>query len=397
MLSGPVGPENLRPRYPMMNAPADVALVDACLKALAELRPVQNGSAANATDELLAVALAVENYRIDRAGAIAAFQRVEDIRDAAERAAGVILPDGLTWETLLTYGELARDLDTVRDQQVHPADYIHIGFFDEQVFQAEAARRFAASPRVDGGRYNAGSVPPMLDLLGRCARDPRIIDIRWIAYILATAMWETNHEVVIPQATGGGTHRVSRWASPIEEVGKGRLNARDIKGYYLPVKVAATADGGASVTEQDGDTFAVSAAGVVTTRSAGAQHGSNAGAAMTSTYQEVSGTELRYYGRGYCQLTWWDNYASMGAEIGLGLELLFNPERALKPEIAFEIMVHAMVYGNGFANGKRLQMYLTGGVTNYVGACAMVNGTNENFAIARVAEVFEKSLLAACQ
>ena len=42
-------------------------------------------------------------------------------------------------------------------------------------------------------------------------------------------------------------------------------------------------------------------------------------------------------------------------------------------------------------------MYLTGGLTNYVGARAMVNGTNENVAIAKVAEVFEKALLAARQ
>lgn len=79
------------------------------------------------------------------------------------------------------------------------------------------------------------------------------------------------------------------------------------------------------------------------------------------------------------------------------MDLLFHPDRALEPETAFEVMVHAMVYGLGFANGKRLQMYLTGGLTNYVGARAMVNGTNENVAIAKVAEVFEKALLAARQ
>jgi hypothetical protein len=368
-------------------------LVDACFKVLADLEP---DSASSASDDrrLLAVARAVKPYRTDRAGAISAFQRIEDIRDDAERRSGIILPDGLTWETLFTYGELARDLESVRDRPVNPADYIHIGFFDQRVFQDEAARRFAAS-RVDGGRYNGGSVPAMLDLLGRCARDPRIIDVRWIAYILATAMWETTHRTTVPNARGRGTHRVSRWASPVEEGGKGRLNAHDIKDYYLPVKVAAAADGGATVVEQDGDTFTLSSAGTITRRSGGATHGSRASAAMTGPYRQASGTELRYYGRGYCQLTWWDNYASTGAEIGLGLELLFHPERALEPDIAFEVMVHAMVYGLGFANGKRLQMYLSGGVTNYVGARAMVNGTNENVAIARVAEVFEKSLLAA--
>ena len=386
LLSGPVGPETLRRRYAMMNAPVDLALVDGCFQALADLQLTAGAVPAN----LLAVRQAVLNYRSDRGGAIVAFQRVEDIRDDAERADGVILADGLTWETLFTYAELARDLELVRGRRVNPVDYVHLGFFDEAVFQTEAARRFTAS-RVDGGRYNAGSVPAMLDLLRRCARDPRVIDIRWIAYMLATAMWETSHSVPVPNST----RRVSRWASPIEEGGKGRLNANDIKGYYLPVKVATTPDGGATVTEQDGDTFTVAATGAITRRSAGAQHGSTATAAMTDTYRQAAGTELRYFGRGYCQLTWWDSYASTGAEIGLGLELLFHPERALEPDIAFEVMVHGMVYGLGFANGMRLQMFLAGGTTNYVGARAIVNGTNENVAIGRVAEVFEASLLAA--
>lgn len=210
-------------------------------------------------------------------------------------------------------------------------------------------------------------------------------------------MWETTHRISVPNANGRGAHKVSRWASPVEEGGKGRLNAHDIKDYYLPVKVVATPDGGAIVTEQDGDTFTISSGGAITRRSAGATHGSNASAPVNNTYRQAAGTELRYYGRGYCQLTWWDNYASTGAEIGLGLELLFYPDRALEPETAFEVMVHAMVYGLSFANGKRLQMYLTGGLTNYVGARAMVNGTNENVAIAKVAEVFEKALLAARQ
>ena len=398
LLSGPVGPESLRSQIPGINALADTALVDGCFEALVELQPAAVATPTAGAPHLAEVIRAVQNYKTDRAGAIAAFQRIEDIRDDAERRDGVIQPNGLTWETLFTYGELARDLDDVRDRKVKPADYIHIGFFDEQVFQDEATKRFKAS-KVDHGRFNSGSIPAMLDLLGRCARDPRILDIRWIAYILATAMWETSHGVDVPNAGGKAikgktTHRESRWALPVEEGGKGRLNAKNIKDYYLPVKVAATPDG-ATVTEQDGDTFNVSTAGAITRRSAGATHGSNAFAAATATYAQATGTELRYYGRGFCQLTWWDNYASTGAEIGLGLELLFHPERALEPEIAFEVMVHAMVYGQGFANGRRLQMYLTGGTTNYKGARAMVNGTNENVAIAAVAEVFEKCLLAA--
>lgn len=392
-LSGPVGPENLRARIPQINAPADVALVDDCFESIAALRPAPTAPPGE-TANLLAVAEAVRGYKSDRAAAIVAFQRLEDIRDEEERADGVINPDGLTWEALFAYGQVARNLDTTRDRNTNPADYIHTGGFDAAVFEAKATRRFGAKANADGGRYNVQSIAGMLDLLGRISRDPRIIDIRWIAYILATAMWESYGKSEIANPNGTGTQSVRRWASPLEEGGKGRLNAKDIKDYYLPVKVAPAPGGGATVTEQDGDIFIVATTGAIT-RGASKNVGSNAFAAATATYAKAAGVEHAYYGRGYCQLTWWNNYASTGAEVGLGLELLFNPERALEPDIAYEVMAHCMVYGSGFANGKRLQQYLAGAKTDYVGARAMVNGINENRKIAVVAEVFEQCLLKA--
>ena len=76
-------------------------------------------------------------------------------------------------------------------------------------------------------------------------------------------------------------------------------------------------------------------------------------------------------------------------------DALQQAEAALDPAIAFEVMVHGMVYGLGFANGHRLQHYLSGANTDYVGARRMVNGTNENAKIAAVARVFEAALLKA--
>ncbi|WP_419809428.1 hypothetical protein [Sphingomonas sp.] len=387
LLSGAVG------RPPSMNAAADVTLVEAAFQHLATLRPAPTPASAGAPPpSMLALAEAVRGYKADLPGAIAAFQRVEDIREDAGQS-GIMAPDSLTWETLFTYAEIARELETVRDRTKNPIDYIHSGGFDTARFETEAAAGFAKN-KADGGRFNTGSSAAVLDLLGRCARDPRIVDVRWIAYILATAMWETNHQTTVPNAKGKGTHRESRWAEPVEEGGKGRLNANDIKDYYLPVKVTATPTG-ATVLEQDGDSFDVSTSGKITKRSKGATHGAPAAGAVSPAYVKDLGIANAYYGRGYVQLTWWDNYASTGAEVGLGLELLFHPERALEPDIAFEVMVHGMVYGLGFANGRRLQNYLSGAKTDYVGARAMVNGTNENRAIAAVAEVFEAALLAA--
>src|SRR5712692_9666939 len=45
-----------------------------------------------------------------------------------------------------------------------------------------------------------------------------------------------------------------------------------------------------------------------------------------------------YYGRGYVQLTWKDNYEKMSRVLGLSDELLIYPERVMEPEIAYKIM-----------------------------------------------------------
>jgi predicted chitinase len=44
-----------------------------------------------------------------------------------------------------------------------------------------------------------------------------------------------------------------------------------------------------------------------------------------------------YYGRGYVQLTWQENYASLGQSLGLGDDLLVNPDNALIPQTAYSM------------------------------------------------------------
>lgn len=63
---------------------------------------------------------------------------------------------------------------------------------------------------------------------------------------------------------------------------------------------------------------------------------------------------LRYYpwyGRGYVQLTWKENYKLMDDELGLGGQLLKDPSLAQKPDVAAKILVVGMT--KGFFNGKR--------------------------------------------
>ncbi|MFO1144292.1 MAG: glycoside hydrolase family 19 protein [Amaricoccus sp.] len=57
-------------------------------------------------------------------------------------------------------------------------------------------------------------------------------------------------------------------------------------------------------------------------------------------------TKQAYYGRGYVQLTWKDNYAKLGAK--LGLDLVGNPDLAMQAGRAAEIMCLGMAEGPCF-------------------------------------------------
>jgi predicted chitinase len=104
--------------------------------------------------------------------------------------------------------------------------------------------------------------------------------------------------------------------------------------------------------------------------------------------------EKRYDGRGYVQLTWWDNYVKTGFMIGVGLDLLFDPDLAFDPKIAYKIISTGMLKGQGFANGHKFQDYFRGEHTDYVGARAMVNGKSGQHEIGGFAERFERVLRA---
>ena len=60
------------------------------------------------------------------------------------------------------------------------------------------------------------------------------------------------------------------------------------------------------------------------------------------------------YGRGYVQLTWKNNYLTLGKALGLGDDLAKNPDHVLDPDIAYEIMSYGMRNGS-FSKGQRCQ------------------------------------------
>jgi hypothetical protein len=109
---------------------------------------------------------------------------------------------------------------------------------------------------------------------------------------------------------------------------------------------------------------------------------------------EDDGVEFAYFGRGYVQLTWWENYVNAGERLGRGFELLFNPEIVKEPAVAYRLVSDGMYKGVGFANGNSFSMYFSGDNKDYIAARAMVNGVDCAAEIAKYAEAFELSLLA---
>lgn len=95
-----------------------------------------------------------------------------------------------------------------------------------------------------------------------------------------------------------------------------------------------------------------------------------------------------YYGRGYVQLTWFENYANMGKL--LNLPLLENPDLALDPSVAAKIMFTGMT--RGLFTGRGLGRYFNEN-TDWVNARKIINGLDRAELIAGYAKVFHSGLL----
>jgi len=95
-----------------------------------------------------------------------------------------------------------------------------------------------------------------------------------------------------------------------------------------------------------------------------------------------------YYGRGLVQLTWYDNYVKMGKL--LGFDLASDPDKALIPTIAADIMFTGMTLGT--FTGKKLADYISGTKRDYVGARRIINGQDRAQELASYASAFEKAL-----
>lgn len=91
-----------------------------------------------------------------------------------------------------------------------------------------------------------------------------------------------------------------------------------------------------------------------------------------------------YFGRGYVQLTWYENYDQMGKL--LGIDLLNHPERALEPFVATAIMFEGML--KGMFTGRKLSDYFNDKTEDWINARKIINGLDKAALIAGYGKKF---------
>jgi len=88
-----------------------------------------------------------------------------------------------------------------------------------------------------------------------------------------------------------------------------------------------------------------------------------------------------WFGRGYVQITWEENYAKYG---------ITNADDALKPEIAMHVLFDGML--NGKFTGRRLDRYVNLKESNFASARQVVNKLDQYVLIAQYAKEYDQLL-----
>lgn len=89
-----------------------------------------------------------------------------------------------------------------------------------------------------------------------------------------------------------------------------------------------------------------------------------------------------YYGRGYVQLTWKNNYQTYGNL--LNIDLVGKPDLALDPKTALFVLVHG--FKTGSFTGRKISDYVNEHNVDFVNARRCINGTDRAADIAALAK-----------
>jgi predicted chitinase len=91
---------------------------------------------------------------------------------------------------------------------------------------------------------------------------------------------------------------------------------------------------------------------------------------------------IPYYGPGYVQLTWKNNYQKYSQILGADLEN--NSDLAMEENIALFVLVHGFKVGT--FTGFKIADFINRNQTDFVGARRCINGTDRAHEIASLAE-----------
>ena len=104
---------------------------------------------------------------------------------------------------------------------------------------------------------------------------------------------------------------------------------------------------------------------------------------LSEEWRKINLRYFPYYGRGFVQLTWEQNYKTMGRL--LGIDLVKYPDKAMELDTATLILFEGMLdaeSGVGDFTGKALDEFFNDKVDDPVGARKIINGTDHDDAIA---------------
>lgn len=97
-----------------------------------------------------------------------------------------------------------------------------------------------------------------------------------------------------------------------------------------------------------------------------------------------TGDGYLFRGRGYVQLTGRTNYTRASKK--LGVDLIANPDLALRPDLAAQIMFAGMI--EGWFTGRKLSQYFNETRERWEDARAIINGVDKKKTIASYAQRF---------
>ena len=112
---------------------------------------------------------------------------------------------------------------------------------------------------------------------------------------------------------------------------------------------------------------------------------------LSEDWREANLNYYPWYGRGFVQLTWEENYQRADNELHLKGALAADAELALEPTIAGMVMIIGM--SQGWFTGKKLSDYIDLEHSDFINARRIINGTDCATDIAEIAADFDAALL----